>query len=762
MGASVARVGLLLALGLALTDPAGCVQHRPGWRLSSFEVVIPRQLSSRRALRGLSGTLAEVAGRLSYSLRFGGKRYVVHMRVKKFLLPRHLPVLVDNEHGAPQEEYPYIPTDCYYHGYLEGIPASMAVLNTCQGGLRGTLHLDDFTYEIEPLHNSSQFEHVISQLVPEQGEVGKGLFRCSLTNQEMNEQFSNSEIGIRPRTGRFSHWVPHFRYLKLAICVSSSRMETHNRNLTIHIDQMVTLTHIIDSIYKQFRVFTVLVFLYLWQYSDKIPLTGSSSEIAKHYGLWKDLVISSKFPHDTSALITGNKAGETGFAAFPNSLCNGNWAAILLWFQDDSVFYYSVILAHYIGHNFGLSHDQIYCHCIRRSHCLMEDYPLFSDSLSNCSYRQFFNLVNYWDRCLNRLPNRQDNFAFSSRLCGNKKIDFLEKCDCGSIKECLADPCCSMKCEWTPGSECDHGSCCEDCHFSNTGLLCRRAVSTCDLPEFCNGSSAFCPTNTYIQDGTPCTPNAICFNGNCTDRHLQCREMFSHEVVNANNACYEELNIKGDRFGNCGVKPEKKKKSNRNTEKEITYITVPCQQSAILCGRLQCEGLKTMPKLNEDITIHQLVVKKNKKEFICFGTDFHFGTGWIDFGMVWDGSKCTKTTMCLNQMCVPIAQLHFDCSPAKCNYRGVCNNNRNCHCQFGWSPPSCILLGYGGSIDSGPTDNDGTDYVFLLIWIFIIIRVAFFIVSCSIAIAMYIQISSKGWAHLFLDRVFFSLRQSRT
>ncbi|XP_074146244.1 disintegrin and metalloproteinase domain-containing protein 20-like [Sminthopsis crassicaudata] len=748
MGVSFARAGLLMALELTLLYLASCLQHRPGWRFSSYEVVIPHQLSSRKALGGLSRTFAEVPGRLSYSLRFGGKRYVVHMQVKKFLLPRHLPVLVDNKQGAPQEEYPYVPNDCYYHGYLEGIPASMAVLNTCQGGLRGTLHLDDFTYEIEPLHSSSQFEHVLSQLVPEEGEAGQNLFRCTLTNEEMNDRFSNSDIDMHPRAGPYSHWWPHVRYLKIAICVSNSRVETHNGNITIHVDQMVTLTHIVDSIYKQFRVFTILVFLYLWQYSDKVPLIGSSSEIAEHYGLWKSLVISSNFPHDTSALVTGNKAGESGYAAFPNSICSGNWAVILLWLQDDRVFYYSVILAHYIGHNFGLPHDQVYCHCIRRSHCLMEDHPLFSDSLSNCSYGRFFNLVNYWDQCLNRLPNAYDNYAYAFHLCGNKKIDYTEQCDCGSIKECFADPCCDLRCERTPGSACGYGPCCEDCHFSPMGLACRRAVSTCDLPEFCNGTIHLCPLDTYVQDGTPCTANAICFKGNCTDRHIQCRQLFGFDgVENANDACYEQLNIKGDRFGNCGVEPERKNNSNEMEVKEegtqIKYVTVPCRQSAVLCGRLQCEGLKIVPRLNEHITVHQISIRKNKKEIFCFGIDHHFGTGWLDFGMVWDGSKCSKTTMCLNHMCVPIAQLHFDCTPAKCNYRGVCNNNRNCHCQFGWAPPFCTLLGYGGSLDSGPTDNDEVDFVLFAILIFVLIRMILFMVSFSTAVIMYIRNTKK-------------------
>ncbi|ELK31884.1 Disintegrin and metalloproteinase domain-containing protein 29 [Myotis davidii] len=86
------------------------------------------------------------------------------MKVKKNLLPRHFPVITDNDQGAMQEDYPFIPRDCYYFSYLEGVPGSMGTLDTCYGGLRGMLQVDDSTYEIKPMEASSKFEHEISCL----------------------------------------------------------------------------------------------------------------------------------------------------------------------------------------------------------------------------------------------------------------------------------------------------------------------------------------------------------------------------------------------------------------------------------------------------------------------------------------------------------------------------------------------------------------------------------------------------------------------
>ncbi|KAB1278119.1 Disintegrin and metalloproteinase domain-containing protein 20 [Camelus dromedarius] len=149
---------LRLPLLWLLLLPICCSHAPPGWRFTSSEVVIPRKVSHRVGGTGMQG-------QLSYKIRLSGQRHVVHMRVKKNLLPRHFPVITSNDQGATQEDYPFIPRDCYYYTYLEGVPGSMGTLDTCYGGLRGMLQVDDFTYEIKPLEASSKFEHVISLLV---------------------------------------------------------------------------------------------------------------------------------------------------------------------------------------------------------------------------------------------------------------------------------------------------------------------------------------------------------------------------------------------------------------------------------------------------------------------------------------------------------------------------------------------------------------------------------------------------------------------
>ena len=42
--------------------------------------------------------------------------------------------MTQDDEGALQTDYPFIPSDCYYLGYLEEIPLSMVTLETYYGG----------------------------------------------------------------------------------------------------------------------------------------------------------------------------------------------------------------------------------------------------------------------------------------------------------------------------------------------------------------------------------------------------------------------------------------------------------------------------------------------------------------------------------------------------------------------------------------------------------------------------------------------------
>ena len=150
----------------------------PEWGFESYEIIIPKKLSFRG---GQQGAVEQV----SYLLQVKGKKYVLHLWPKRFLLPRNLKVLSYTEQEKLLEDHPYIPRDCNYVGSVEGTQDSEATLSTCMGSLRGILKIDEEHYQIEPLKGSSSFEHVI-YLLKEEDKFQN--HTCGLTNDVLEKQ----------------------------------------------------------------------------------------------------------------------------------------------------------------------------------------------------------------------------------------------------------------------------------------------------------------------------------------------------------------------------------------------------------------------------------------------------------------------------------------------------------------------------------------------------------------------------------------------
>ncbi|KAF6087272.1 ADAM metallopeptidase domain 33 [Phyllostomus discolor] len=73
-----------------------------------------------------------------------------------------------------------------------------------------------------------------------------------------------------------------------------------------------------------------------------------------------------------------------------------------------------------------------------------------------------------------------------------------------------------------------------------------------------------------------------------------------------------------------------------------------------------------------------------------------------DLGLVEPGTQCGPTMVCQDRRCQNTTFQELQRCLTTCHGHGVCNSNRNCHCDPGWAPPSCDKPGLGGSMDSGP------------------------------------------------------------
>uniref|UniRef100_A0A8C3RIG1 ADAM metallopeptidase domain 9 n=1 Tax=Cyanoderma ruficeps TaxID=181631 RepID=A0A8C3RIG1_9PASS len=318
---------------------------------------------------------------------------------------------------------------------------------------------------------------------------------------------------------------------------------------------------------------------------------------------------------------------------------------------------HATVVAHELGHNLGMKHDDKRC----PPSYIMHSTDNGSRNFSTCSADDFEAFILHGGGNCLRNPPKTSN-VYKEPVCGNNVVDNNEECDCGKPQNFL---CCSTK--------------------SVVPLWCKQDV--CDLPEYCNGSTAYCPDDVYIMNGYPCSHGkAYCYYGLCQSFDSQCESIYG-KARKAPDICFEKANIKGDRFGNCGMKGG-------------VYKKCPVQHS--LCGKLQCTSvsLQNLPAWS---------VVNNASGVLCWSSDFDLGSDIPDPAQVHDGTACGENKACVGFECVDARYLGYNCDvKEKCNNNGVCNNNGNCHCNPGWAPPFCNHSGYGGSVDSGPAHTGRT------------------------------------------------------
>uniref|UniRef100_A0A8B9WZW0 Uncharacterized protein n=1 Tax=Bos mutus grunniens TaxID=30521 RepID=A0A8B9WZW0_BOSMU len=609
----------LWLLGLcAVLAPVQCSPDRPSWRYISTEVVIPRKELHQ-------GKGAQVLGWLSYSLRFGGQRHVIHMRRKRLFWPGYLKMTQDDQ-GVLQTDHPFVPEDCYYFGYLEEIPFSTVTINTCYGGLQGYMKLDDLAYEISPLKHSRKFEHTLSEMVADASTMGP-MHRPGY-EEERDPLLSPANITAAPRMSS-KLYMFHEAHMKGVFQSTNAFYRTVN-NVTASLrSQSAYFQFYSTTIFPAFNPHTAVVF----------------STVEPPDGAYIPNLYSFCHPANLVPIATSGK----------------NTLTVALY------------LCFLISRSIGLYYDYPDCVCQRRTTCIMNGYQSLTDAFSNCSYGHLQHIVSRdISSCMFHPEPVYYNKSMTHEGCGNKE-------------ECYSNPCCDNLCSFTEASICDADTCCTNCTFSKPGTLCRPIRSMCDLPEYCRGISKTCPRDVFMQDGTPCGEEGYCFKGSCTDRSVHCKEIFGRGALNAPDQCYT-INRKAYRFGFC-----------RRTSWSVRFIA--CSQQDQLCGRLQCTNVSFLPPLQEHVGFHQT----HTLEALCFGLDLHRGQGAVDYGQVKNGALCAPGKYCLNTFCNgSVSEMEYTCFPQKCNSRGVCNSEDNCHCHLGWAPPFCQNTGYGGSEDSRP------------------------------------------------------------
>ncbi|KAJ0180250.1 hypothetical protein K1T71_003654 [Dendrolimus kikuchii] len=608
---------------------------------------------------------------------------------------------------------------CYYHGTVKDYPGASAAFHTCNG-VSGVIHIGNETFVIHPFYGGdlSKHPHVIfeARTKANKGCANKLEFRpksrrtkhVSYVEQPLGDDPGTIDTSVRGKEERAWRWWQDAglralnrrrrdvrettKYIETALVIDKAMFDKRNgstRSEVVH--DAIQVANIADLYFRTLNTRVSLVYIESWQSADQADI-DRKQDITRAIHKFSDYTARKLFKveKDTTQLLTGLTfpGGESGISV-PDTLCTPKSVGISVDTNTYEPHLLAGTMAHMIGHNIGMGHDdgREQCFCRDWHGCIMAQSIVGQDNVqpykfSDCSKNDYINELRVGQGlCLLNKPNE----LVIHHQCGNGRLDEGEECDCGTIAECQnSNSCCDpFTCRLTKESQCASGECCDKCQLKPRGVVCRDATNECDLEETCTGLSGSCPADAHRKNGEPCEDGkGYCFAGQCPTLSLQCERIWGPGTVGADKECFEQFNSKGSVTGHCG--------------KDGDGHYIKCEMENVRCGTLQCQLGNRYPVVTglDEHTRTVITIKGN--EYECKAT-----TGLLkhpeigSHGLVNDGTPCGDNLVCVNQTCTSIFPFidHTKCptdhNNHECSAKGVCSNLNKCVCNRGWTGPDC-------------------------------------------------------------------------
>ncbi|KAM8972386.1 zinc metalloproteinase-disintegrin-like berythractivase [Pelodytes ibericus] len=612
-----------------------------------YEVIFPQKLHTQHK----RDTQNKYPDLVQYNLEVEGKPLVLHLEKNENLLSGNYTETHYSSDGTPVTSNPTIQDHCYYQGHVKNDSDSWASISTCSG-ISGLILTRGRRFLIAPLNLTDTEEHAVYpyEALEETPRT------CGVTNDTYAED-PFSMVSLSSSNAQKQEFLSSKKYIELYIVADNSMFIKYNRNPDTIKRRIYEIVNFVNLVYKNLNTFVALTGLEIWNLRDEFDVVTNPSSDLDRFSTWRKDKLLPRKAHDNAQFITSKDFdGSTVGLAFVSTMCSDTHSTGVIEDHSPEAIAIGATVAHEMGHNLGMSHDDGACPCPAES-CIMAPSLSYNPPriFSTCSHRYYQDFIlNRMPLCLKDMPQKED--IQSPPVCGNKFTEEGEDCDCGTVQECTNRCCNAATCKLKTEAQCAEGGCCESCKFKQAGSICRSAKDDCDLADMCDGNTATCPPDRFRINGFSCrNGQGNCFNGKCPTLQSQCTALWGSGARVADNDCFNN-NLRGVNYGHCQISNFK-----------------PCQAEDVKCGVLYCSGGANQPM----ITATRVSFANCKA--VLYPTI-----------MVENGTNCGDEKVCYNGKCISTESAYSisQCS-SKCPEHAVCDSELQCQCEEGYAPPNC-------------------------------------------------------------------------
>ncbi|KAH8056497.1 metalloendopeptidase [Aureococcus anophagefferens] len=260
-------------------------------------------------------------------------------------------------------------------------------------------------------------------------------------------------------------------------------------------------------------------------------------------------------PLDNAMLLTSEdfSGGTVGLAWVGRMCANPLPGAVRTWsrFYSSgineanfaSVSAVAAIVAHEMGHNWGMGHDDedsdnLMSPYVKSGEPSAENVRFSPASRAGAASFMAGDYGTWTDLCL----ETEEAVTWDRPVCGDGVVDPGEDCDVGLFGD---DACCGDDCALKAGCDCatSEACCTPSGQFEAAGVPCRAAAdAACDVAEACTGASGLCPPDLSLARGAGCADSdasvGVCYGGECLSwGHDFCKASSGMVAKGATEAC---------------------------------------------------------------------------------------------------------------------------------------------------------------------------------------------------------------------------------